>query len=269
MYIEKNIQNILDKYLELPQHVSMINIGQKGSSDQAKTKALYERPVFRLLGDNGLLVEFGGSIDPAVNARIRGMTIQLEQNLPPGVNELIPTYCALTLIYDSDITSPDSLIPLLLSIHTDLHAHSLPPPQITELPVCYHPSLGPDIGHVARSNLLTPKEVVKIHTEPLYLIYMIGFAPGFPYLGGLPEALHTPRLDTPRTHVPAGSVGIANNQTGIYPLASPGGWQIIGQCPVKLFNPSRTSPVLLRAGDRLKFMAISLNEFQRIKESAQ
>ncbi len=226
----------------------------------------YDTPIFRLAGDRGLLMEFGNVIDPAINTRIRAMAGRLSEDLPPGVDEIIPTYCAVILVYDPMATDPDTLIPRLTTLNAELDAHPLPAPVIVELPVCYHPDLGPDLAHVAKVHDLTPEEVVEIHTAPLYPIYMIGFTPGFPYLGGLPERLHTPRLSSPRTHVPAGSVGIANNQTGIYPIASPGGWQLIGQCPVNLFDPHREDPILLTAGSLLKFNAISMDEFRRLKE---
>lgn len=213
-------------------------------------------------------MEFGNGIDPGINSKIRAMAHRLGEDLPLGVDEIIPTYCSLILIYDPMITAPDTLIPQLVLLNANLDNHGHVEPDIVELPVCYHASLGPDLAHVARVNDLTPEAVVKIHTTDLYPIYMIGFTPGFPYLGGLSEKIHTPRLSSPRTRVPAGSVGIANNQTGIYPIESPGGWQLIGQCPIKLFDPLGENPILLKAGDVLKFTAISLDEFHKIKEAA-
>jgi len=230
-----------------------------------KTRLLYKDPVFRLVGDRGLLMELANSIAPEINARIRAVAGQLALDMPKGVEEIIPTYCALILVYNPTVTDPGTLIPCLISLNATLEDAPLPEPEIVELPVCYHPSLGPDLGHVAEANGLTPEEVVDIHTSPLYPIYMIGFTPGFPYLGGLSEKIHTPRLSSPRIHVPAGSVGIANNQTGIYPIDSPGGWQLIGQCPVKLFDPMQEPPILLRAGDMLRFFSISLDGFKRMK----
>ncbi len=226
----------------------------------------YHTPIFRLAGDRGLLMELGNVIDPAINARILYLTGRLSEVLPSGVEEIIPTYCAVILIYDPITTDPETLIPRLTALNKELNDQPLTAPCIVELPVCYHPDLGFDLAYVAKIHDLTPEEVVEIHTAPLYPIYMIGFTPGFPYLGGLSERLHTPRLSSPRTHVPAGSVGIANNQTGIYPIASPGGWQVIGQCPVKLFDPHREDPILLSSGSLLKFNAISLDEFRALKE---
>lgn len=227
---------------------------------------LYDTPRFRLAGDRGLLMAFGETIDPAINARIRAMATHLSKNPPKGVEEVIPTYCSLILVYDPMATGPDTLIPELTDMDASLDEGTLPKPDIVELPVCYHPDLGPDLAHVAEVHGLTADEVVAIHTAPLYPVYMIGFAPGFPYLGGLDRRLHTPRLSSPRVHVPAGSVGIANNQTGIYPIASPGGWQLIGQCPVTLFDPDRDDPILLKAGNLLKFRPVSPDEFRTLKE---
>ncbi|MDD9302962.1 MAG: 5-oxoprolinase subunit PxpB [Desulfobacter sp.] len=232
------------------------------------TNILYAAPRFKLAGDRGLLMELGNVIDPGVNTRIRAMTTRMAENPASGVDEIIPTYCAVILVYDPVVTSPDRLIPWLVSLYETLDSIVLAAPDIVDLPVCYHPSLGPDMAHVARTNGLTAQAVVEIHTAPLYPVYMIGFTPGFPYLGGLSKKIHTPRLSSPRTHVPAGSVGIANNQTGIYPIDSPGGWQLIGQCPVKLFDPARENPILLKAGDQLKFTPISLDRFNEIKTGA-
>jgi inhibitor of KinA len=231
------------------------------------TDKLYASPRFRLAGDRGLLMELAKEIDPGVNKRIRAVTTRLAGDLPRGVNEIIPTYCAIILTYDPMITAPDTLIPLLTALYSELDTLPLPEPEVVELPVCYHPNLGPDLAHVAQVNGLTPEQVIQIHTAPLYPIYMIGFTPGFPYLGGLSKKIHTPRLTSPRIHVPAGSVGIANNQTGIYPIDSPGGWQLIGQCPIKLFDPLQKEPILLKAGDQLKFRAICLEKFHHLRET--
>jgi inhibitor of KinA len=140
----------------------------------------------------------------------------------------------------------------------------IPPPETIEIPVCYGGDFGPDLEFVARHNKLTPQEVIKIHTAGTYLIYMIGFTPGFPFLGGLSERLFTPRRENPRQLVPAGSVGIANNQTGIYSIDSPGGWQLIGKTPIKIYNPKGTPPILLKAGNFLKFRGISREAFDEI-----
>ena len=227
---------------------------------------LLEKTRFRTAGDRGLLVEYGDVIDPAVNNKVRSMAIAMEGNPPPGITEIIPTYRSLLIIYDPSTTRPAELKTSLEKLETRLGDIKIPPPRTVEIPVCYGGEFGPDIDTVADANELKIAEVIELHCQPEYSIYMVGFTPGFPFLGGLSEKLFTPRLETPRTLVPEGSVGIANNQTGIYPIASPGGWQLIGRTPLKLFAPWRKNPFLYQAGDRLKFKPISAEEYARIAE---
>jgi inhibitor of KinA len=141
------------------------------------------------------------------------------------------------------------------------HAH-LPPPRIVEIPVCYGGAFGPDLDDVAERHGLGSDDVVAIHTSGEYLVYMVGFMPGFAYLGGLDERIATPRRRSPRTAVPAGTVGIGGQQTGVYPLVSPGGWNLIGRTPLRIFDPARDEPTLLATGDRVRFRAIPLDEYQ-------
>jgi KipI family sensor histidine kinase inhibitor len=156
------------------------------------------------------------------------MAIVMEQETLEGVLETIPTYRSLLILYDPSITNPAKLKKEILTLEERLSEIKIPPPNTVEIPVCYGGEFGPDIQFVAEHNSMTTDDVIRIHSQNEYRIYMIGFTPGFPFLGGLPEVLYTPRLETPRSFVPEGSVGIANNQTGIYPVASPGGWQLIG-----------------------------------------
>jgi inhibitor of KinA len=149
-----------------------------------------------------------------------------------------------------------------------LDVEELDVPRLVEIPVCYGGELGPDLDDVARAHGLTPDEVVALHTEAEYLVYMIGFMPGFAYLGGLPAQIATPRRKTPRTAVPAGTVGIGGQQTGVYPLVSPGGWNLIGRTPVKIFDITRAEPTLLLTGDRVRFRAILRAEFDEATEGA-
>ena len=138
--------------------------------------------------------------------------------------------------------------------------------KIYEIPVCYGGEYGPDLEFVAKNADISVEEVIKIHSSKDYLIYMLGFLPGFSYLGGLDEKIHTPRLANPRIKIPAGSVGIGGAQTGIYPLESPGGWQLIGKTPVKTYNPDRKVPILFEAGDYIRFVPISQEEFEKIEK---
>ncbi len=140
----------------------------------------------------------------------------------------------------------------------------LPAPKTLEIPVLYGGEDGPDLEWVAGYHNATPQEIIRRHTEPTYRVYMIGFTPGYPYMGELPDNLVTPRRETPRTKIAKGSVGIARKQTGIYPVASPGGWQLIGRTPIKLFAPGRSNPFLYQAGDRIKFRPISPEEYSRL-----
>ena len=228
---------------------------------------LFEKARFRTAGDRGLLIEYGDVIDPAVNNKVRSMAIAIEDSPLRGVTEVIPTYRSLLMIYDPGMTDPVELQTTLETLEARLGDIKIPPPRTVEIPVCYGGELGPDIDTVADTNRLTVEAVVRLHCEPEYLIYMVGFTPGFPFLGGLSEKLYTPRLETPRTLVPEGSVGIANNQTGIYPIASPGGWQLIGRTPFKLFAPRRKNPFLYQAGDRIKFKPITAEEYKRCIET--
>ncbi len=221
-------------------------------------------PRFRIAGDRGLLVEYGEGIDPAVNRRVRSMTLVLEREPPAGLLEVVPTYRSLLLVYDPERTDPGRLETAVADLESRAGQVPVPEPRTVTLPVCYGGEFGPDIGFVAERLGLSVDQVVDLHSGALYTIYMIGFTPGFPFLGGLPEQLHTPRLETPRTAVPAGSVGIANAQTGVYPVSSPGGWQLIGRTPTRLFAPERDNPFLYRSGDRIRFAPISPAEYARL-----
>jgi inhibitor of KinA len=226
---------------------------------------IFLEPVYRLVGDTGLLVEYGDEINEEINQKVRALALALARNLPDGVVEVIPTYRSILIPYDPVLTGPEKLRSAIESIDSQIEDIELPPPETVRIPVCYGDEFGPDIDFVASCNKLTVDEVIEIHSRPEYRIYMIGFTPGFPYLGGLDDRLVTPRLETPRTSVPAGSVGIANNQTGMYSVESPGGWRIIGRTPLWLFAPWRKHPFLYQAGDRIKFVPIPREEFDRIQ----
>ncbi len=228
--------------------------------------SVFEKANFRITGDCGLLVEYGEAIDPAVNQKVRSMAIAVQNNMPGGVIEIIPTYRSILICYDPSITNPSLLKETLTDLESTLAEIEIPPPKVVKIPVCYGEEFGPDIEHVAQSHNLSSQAVIDLHSEPEYLIYMVGFTPGFPFLGGLPEVLHTPRLKTPRRLVPEGSVGIANGQTGVYPIASPGGWQLIGKTPLRLFAPERSNPFLYQAGDRIRFKPISPRDYQRLSD---
>ena len=217
-------------------------------------------------GDSSLLVEFGKEINPEINRKITA-TVQLmkAQNIE-GVVDVIPAFCSLLINYDPRVIGYEAIkerIQSLLKLETSASEGSK---RIFEIPVCYGGEYGPDLGNIAEHAGLTPEEVIKIHSSRDYLIYMLGFLPGFCYLGGLDERIHTPRLANPRIKISAGSVRIGGSQTGIYPLDSPGGWQLMGMTPVKTYDPERETPILVEAGDYIRFVPVDEEEYKRIKE---
>jgi inhibitor of KinA len=225
---------------------------------------MYDKARFRYSGDRALLVQYGQGVDLEVNDKVRRMAELIRSNRLPGIQAVVPSYCTLSVVYDPLLISPAQLQDQLHGLEKELARIQIAPPRTVEIPVCYGGDLGPDIAFVARHNSLTVDEVVQIHSTTVYHIYAVGFAPGFCYLGGLDAQLRTPRLETPRTLVPAGSVGIAENQTGVYPLDSPGGWRLIGRTPLRLFAPERMNPFLYQAGDKIRFTPISREAYGRM-----
>ena len=219
---------------------------------------------FLLTGDTSLSVEFGNEISEEINARIRAFNIALENSEIPGIVETVPTYRSLMVHYDPGVILYAPLVQRLRGLLGRLDRIEIPPSQVLEVPVLYGGEMGPDLDFVAQHSGKTPEEVVKIHTSTEYLIYMLGFTPGFTYLGGMSEEIATPRLKTPRVKIPAGSVGIAGTQTGVYPIDSPGGWQLIGRTPVKMYDPGREEPILPQAGQYIRFRAIDRAEYDQI-----
>ncbi|MYC06905.1 MAG: 5-oxoprolinase subunit PxpB [Chloroflexi bacterium] len=207
-----------------------------------------------------LVAELGDAISPAINRRVRSLTDALEEDGVPGVFDFLPTYRSVLVYFDPLVATSgevqDSIERLLQRAQsTDTSTRN-----VVHLPTLYGGDLGPDIAFVAQHSGIDEQEVIRMHSGTDYLVYMMGFSPGFAYLGGLDERLATPRLQSPRTEIPPGAVGIAETQTGVYPVASPGGWQLIGRTPVRLFDPARERPVLLNAGDYVRFVPIESRE---------
>jgi len=213
-------------------------------------------PRFRPMGDRSILVELGDTISPDVNRRVQQLMLQLRQAPLPGVREIAPSYRSLLVVYDPLTTAPAELKERIAEAAAQPSIAGLPQAKRLAVPVFYGGNYGPDLEAVAGHLSISTDEVIRLHTETIYRVYMIGFTPGYPYMGELPAALAVPRRSTPRTRVPKGSVGIAQRQTGIYPVESPGGWQIIGWTPLELFDPLRQLPSLLEMGDRVKFEAV-------------
>lgn len=221
------------------------------------------QPEYLVAGDCALVVEYGDRIDAAINERVRRLDRRLAGASIPGVIEAVPTYRSLMIIYDPGRIGLERLIEQIRALEDSAVSEPVPARAPVLIPTVYGGAYGPDLEFVARHNGLTEAEVVRMHSSADYTVYMIGFTPGFPYLGGMPESIATPRLATPRTSVPAGSVGIAGNQTGVYPVESPGGWRLIGRTALNLFDPARENPVLLRPGDPVRFAPITGEELER------
>lgn len=218
-------------------------------------------------GETGLVVEFGDAIDPAVNTRVHDLARRIASECKGLVEAVVPTYRSFLIFFDPLLISRHELtakIDALASAAESAQA-SASAAKIVVIPTLYGGEAGPDLEFVAGHNQLSPDEVVQIHSSTPYRIYMIGFTPGFPYLGGMSEKIAAPRLKVPRTKIPAGSVGIAGAQTGLYPVESPGGWQLIGRTPLKVFNPASEQPFLYSAGDFLQFGPITAAEFEQIE----
>ncbi|MFQ6388477.1 5-oxoprolinase subunit PxpB [Priestia aryabhattai] len=243
--------------------------------NQPVTKA---SAVISPLGDSSLVITFGDSIQYDIHKQIKTCKDSIELNPFPGFVECVPAFTNLTIFYNplevvaavgkkqkKEFVSPFEVVSSIIQskLENEQTEKELNHRTVS-IPVCYGGEYGPDLEYVARHHNLTPEEVISIHSEGEYLAYMIGFAPGFPFLGGLSEKIATPRRPSPRTSIPAGSVGIAGMQTGVYPISTPGGWQLIGQTPIKLFLPEQNPPSLLQAGDIVKFDPISKEEYQEI-----
>ncbi|MQR88781.1 5-oxoprolinase subunit PxpB [Bacillus megaterium] len=244
--------------------------------NQTATKA---SGVISPLGDSALVITFGDSIQYDIHKQIKTCKDSIELNPFPGFVECVPAFTNLTIFYNplevvaavkkkekKEFVSPFEVVSSIIQrkLENEQTEKELNHRTVS-IPVCYGGEYGPDLEYVARHHNLTTEEVISIHSEGEYLAYMIGFAPGFPFLGGLSERIATPRRPSPRTSIPAGSVGIAGMQTGVYPISTPGGWQLIGQTPVKLFLPEQNPPSLLQAGDIVKFEPISKEEYQEMK----
>jgi len=230
---------------------------------------IYEEPRFLTGGDKAIFVEFGDAIQPELNRRVRHLKLSIEKASIPGIIETVPTYRSLLVYFEPLQINARKLRAMLYSLVQSLVESEIPKPKLIEIPTVYGDEYGPDLEFVATHNGLSTSEVVQIHTGTPYLIYMIGFIPGFPYLGGMSPRIATPRLETPRTKIPAGSVGIAGSQTGIYPAESPGGWRLIGRTPLQLFDPSHEPPALLQVGDYLNFISVTPEEFTSIKQAVE
>ena len=224
------------------------------------------------LGDSAVMIEWAQQINPIIHAQVMQAFHHLQFLQLPYITDLIPAYASLAVLYDAVRIRQEVKRPakawisafITKALQEITGTAGVPAPgRSLEIPVCYHPSLAPDLTTLAQQKGLSEEAVIALHTAPTYTVYMLGFLPGFPYMGTVNAQLATPRLKQPRTQVPAGSVGIAGEQTGIYPLPSPGGWNIIGQTPLRLFDADRADPCYCRPGDQVRFVPISLEAYTK------
>ena len=217
------------------------------------------------MGDQAILVNVEPSIDPEVNKQIIRLVHAIQKEDLPGIRFWIPAYCSLTVGYDPEITSKGELKSVLLALATDLASLSFDRiGRKLKIPVCYESVFAPDMEAVKKLTGLSSQIIIDLHTSSSYQVYMIGFLPGFAYMGILPKELRCPRKQVPRLKVPKGSVGLAGLQTGIYPSSAPGGWQLIGRTPIPAFQVNRREPFLFQAGDSVQFRPISAIEYTAI-----
>lgn len=222
--------------------------------------------IFSPLGDQAIVIEVGQEISEEVQAKVR-MVVQLLEDRPPNwMVEAIPAFTTIALFYDPVIALYETVETELKNLLQHGEEAADFEGRTVEIPVCYGGEFGPDLEFVAKHNGLTPEEVVAIHSGGTYSVHMIGFAPGFPFIGGMSEKIAAPRRDSPRLRIPERTVGIAGKQTGVYPIETPGGWQLIGRTPLRLFRPEDEVPSLLRAGDKIIFKEITEDEYRAWKE---
>jgi KipI family sensor histidine kinase inhibitor len=221
---------------------------------------------FQWASDQSLLVYFGQEITIQAHQQVRKLLRLLEMEPIAGVRNLHPAYCSLLVKFDGLRLRHDQVESILRRYLERLEEIKLPEPRLVEIPVCYGGEFGPDLAEVCAIHGLAPAQAIEMHASTEYLVYFLGFVPGFAYLGELPEALVTPRLAAPRRRVPAGSVGIAGNQTAVYPFATPGGWRLIGRTPVAMFRAEREGFSLLAIGDRVRFAPISAERFGALEK---
>ena len=224
------------------------------------------KPTISPVGDCAISIDFGQVIDPKINRHIRQTIERIQALQLDGIIELVPTYCALLVQYDATLYTYADMCHIIEPIFSEsVTDNDNEKVTVIEIPTVYGGEFGPDLGFVASHNNLSEEEVIAIHSGTDYLVYMLGFIPGFTYLGGMDSRIATPRLSSPRTLIPAGSVGIAGEQTGTYPSDSPGGWQIIGRTPVIMYDMSKKQAALLSAGDYVRYVPIDEPEYNRIK----
>ncbi|MFA5803165.1 MAG: 5-oxoprolinase subunit PxpB [Melioribacteraceae bacterium] len=230
-----------------------------------REQQLNKYPDIQFANDRSLLIKVGKEISRENHEKVHKIFLLLNSSKIEGIQSIHPAYNSILITFDPCIISPHRINEIITSLFEQENSVTIPESRIITIPVCYEDEYALDISNVAKQNSLTIDQVIQFHSQPEYLVYFLGFSPGFPYLGEMPKEIATPRLASPRLKVPEGSVAIGGDQTGIYPLSSPGGWNIIGRTPLKLFSPDKEEPTLLRMGDKVKFVPITKKEFQQLK----
>jgi inhibitor of KinA len=225
---------------------------------------IWSEPRFLPCGDRALSVELGDEITRDINARILALEYLLQQKRVPGVGETVPSYRALLVYYDPLVVGYEDLTATLRGLLAEARPEVLPPVRTVELPCCYGGELGFELEPAAAKLGLAPDEMARLHAEADYYVYFVGFTPGLPYMTGMPERLTIPRLTNPRLKTPPGSVSIGGVQCCIYSVESPGGFWVLGRTPVRLYDPTAPDPILLRAGDHVRFRPIDRAEYDAI-----
>lgn len=222
-------------------------------------------PNIQFASDRSLLIKVGEEISRENHEKVFRIFLFLSSSKIQGIQSIHPAYNSVLVTFDPCIVHPHQINEIITSLLQQENSVTIPESRIIKIPVCYEDEYALDISNVAKHNFLTIEQVIQVHSQPEYLVYFLGFSPGFPYLGEMPKEIATPRLQTPRIKVPAGSVAIGGDQTGIYPLSSPGGWNIIGRTPLRLFSTDKEDPTLLKMGDKIKFVPITKNKFEQMK----
>ena len=222
-------------------------------------------PDIQFASDRSLLIKVGEEISRENHEKVHKIFLLLSTSEIQGIQSIHPAYNSILITFDPCIVHPHRINEIITSLLQQENSITIPESRIIKIPVCYEDEYALDISNVAKHNSLTIDQVIQFHTQPEYLVYFLGFSPGFPYLGKMPKEISTPRLASPRLKVPEGSVAIGGDQTGIYPLSSPGGWNIIGRTPLKLFSHNKEEPTLLKMGDKIIFVPITKKEFQQQK----
>ncbi|NMW86099.1 5-oxoprolinase subunit PxpB [Peptoniphilus sp. AGMB00490] len=230
---------------------------------------MYDKIKFLTAGDSAIVMEFGNTIEKKINAKISAVVENLKEKKIDGILDILPTYRSILINYDPVKISYGEMVEILKGLNKSNKDNKSDEVRLIEIPTLYGREYGPDIEFVAENANLSVDEVIKIHSGTDYLVYMMGFMPGFTYLGGLDERIVTPRLKSPRLKIEAGSVGIAANQTGMYPLESPGGWQLIGRTPLKLYDDTKEPPVFIQAGDYIRYVPITKEEYDEIEKEVE